>query len=104
MFRFSSIRSLCPPALVYLMASLFVMFMVVAQNLNNSNSVRIGTMFSCRVPSTVLVCLMKLAYIGFWTYMLNLICRDGHVGLSWFLVFLPWIVVGLMTLLLMINM
>jgi hypothetical protein len=40
----------------------------------------------------------------FWTYILNLICKDGHVGLSWLLVLLPWILLFVMMGILMLNM
>jgi type VI protein secretion system component VasK len=47
--------------------------------------------FSCRVPSTIAVFAFKLAYIFFWTWILNLMCKDGHTDIAWFLVLLPFI-------------
>ena len=64
--------------------------MLAVQNLGNSRLYSLG-MFSCRVPSTIAVFLLKLLYILFWTWILNLMCRDGHIGIAWFLVLLPFI-------------
>jgi hypothetical protein len=50
------------------------------------------------------VFIAKLIYVLFWTYILNLICKDGHVGVSWLLVLLPWLLLFVMIGLLMINM
>jgi hypothetical protein len=79
------------------------LFIVLMQNLGYSDSYHVGS-FSCRVPSTTAVFIAKLIYIIFWTYVLNLICKDGHVGVSWLLVLLPWLLLFVMIGLLMINM
>lgn len=47
--------------------------------------------FTCRVTNTLIVLLFNLIYILFWTYVLNLICKDGYTNLSWFIVLLPFI-------------
>jgi hypothetical protein len=77
--------------------------MILFQNLGNSNSYHIGN-FSCRVPSTALIFIIKLIYILFWTWILNLICKDGHTGVSWLLVLLPWILLFVLIGMLMLNM
>ena len=99
----TSLKSLCTPASLYFVISMIALFMVLFQNLGNTNSYNVGN-FSCRVPSTVLVFVIKFIYIVFWTYVLNLICRDGHVGVSWLLVLLPWLLLFVIMGLLMLNM
>jgi hypothetical protein len=37
----------------------------------------------------------KLTFILLWTWILNLICRDGYPVISWILVFLPFIIIFL---------
>ena len=98
-----SLKDLCTPAALYFVISMFALIFVLFQNLGNSNSYNMGS-FSCRVPSTALVFIVKFIYIIFWTYILNLICKDGHTGLSWLLVLLPWILLFVMIGLLMLNM
>lgn len=98
-----TLKDLCTPAALYFIISMIALVMVLFQNLGNSHSYNLGN-FSCRVPSTVLVFVIKFIYIVFWTYVLNLICKDGHVGISWLLVLLPWILLFVMIGLLMLNM
>ena len=98
-----SVKELCSPAALYFIISIFALVVILFQNLGNSNSYTIGS-FSCRVPSTMLVFIIKLIYILFWTWILNLICKDGHTGISWLLVLLPWILLFVLIGMLMINM
>ena len=98
-----SLKDLCKPASLYFIISMIGLVMVMFQNLGNINSYNMGN-FSCRVPNTFLVFIVKFIYIIFWTYVLNLICKDGHVGISWLLVLLPFILLFVMMGLLMINM
>ena len=98
-----SLKDLCTPAALYFVISIIALVIVILQNLGNTHSYNIGN-FSCRVPNTVLVFVIKFIYIVFWTYVLNLICRDGHVGISWLLVLLPFILLFVIIGLLMLNM
>ncbi len=94
-------KRLCTPAAVYFAISMFALLLVLCQNIGHNTSYHVGS-FSCRVPSTPLVFIGKFIYIIFWTYVLNLICKDGHRGISWLLVLLPWlslfVIIGLMML------
>jgi hypothetical protein len=85
-----SVKELCPPAMLYFGLSLFVIFMLLFQNIGNRNKFQVGNM-SCYVTNTTLLFFVKIIYVLFWTYILNLICKDGHPEISWFLVFLPFI-------------
>lgn len=98
-----SLKELCAPASLYFVISIVALGVVLLQNIGNSNSYHVGS-FSCRVPNTAMVFVVKLIYILFWTYVLNLICKDGHMGLSWLLVLLPWLLLFVMIGILMINM
>lgn len=96
-------KELCTPSAVYFIVSIVSLIMILFQNLGNSSSYHIGN-FSCRVPSTILVFIIKLIYILFWTWILNLICKDGHTGISWFLVLFPFILFFVLIGMIMINM
>ena len=84
------LNQLCTPAAFYFVISIIAFVMVVVQNLGNTNTFSMGY-FSCQVTNTLLVLLFNLVYILFWTYILNLICKDGYTNLSWFIVLLPFI-------------
>jgi len=98
-----SLKELCTPAQVYFIISMLALVILLIQNLGHNNSYHIGS-FSCRVPSTILVFIIKLIYILFWTWVLNLICKDGHTTISWLLVLLPWILLFVIIGLIMLNM
>jgi len=98
-----SLKDLCTPSLVYFVISIISLTAVLLQNLGNTNSYHVGS-FSCRVPSTALIFIVKLVYILFWSWVLNLICKDGHTGISWLLVLFPFILLFVMMGLLIINM
>ena len=97
-----SLKELCSPAALYFIVSIFALLMILFQNLGNSNSYHMGN-FSCRVPNTSLIFIIKLIYILFWTWILNLICKDGHTGISWLLVLLPYILFFILIGIIMIN-
>jgi len=97
-----SLKELCSPAALYFIMSIFSLLMILFQNLGNSNSYHMGN-FSCRVPSTTLIFIIKLIYILFWTWILNLICKDGHTGVSWLLVLFPFILFFILIGMIMIN-
>jgi hypothetical protein len=96
------LKQLCPPSLVYFIISIVALLIIFFQNLGNKNNYTIGS-FSCRVPDTMLVFIIKLIYILFWTWILNLICKDGHTGISWLLVLFPFILFFVIIGLVMIN-
>ena len=98
-----TLKELCTPAMLYFVISMIGLVIVLIQNLGNTNSYHVGS-FSCRVPNTAAVFIVKLIYVLFWTYILNLICKDGHTSISWLLVLLPWLLLFVMMGILMINM
>ena len=85
-----SIKELCAPAMIYFVLSIIVIFLLLLQNLGNKRRYQIGNM-SCSVTSTTLLFIVKIIYVLFWTYVLNLICKDGYKELSWLLLLLPFI-------------
>lgn len=96
------LSDLCAPALFYFVISIAALFLLLFQNIGNKNSMRVGG-FTCKVPNTMFVFILKLIYILFWTWVLNLICKDGYKTISWLLVLLPWIVMLIMVGLIMMN-
>ena len=80
-----TLKELCTPAMLYFVISIIGLVIVLMQNLGNTNSYHVGS-FSCRVPNTAVVFIVKLIYVLFWTYILNLICKDGHKEIAWLLV------------------
>jgi len=98
-----TLKELCTPAALYFVISMLSLVIVMFQNLGNTNSYSMGC-FSCHVPNTFVVFIVQFIYIIFWTYVINLICRDGNVGLSWLLVLLPWILLFVLMGMIMLSM
>ena len=84
------LKDLCTPAMIYFVVSIIALVIMLLYNLGNNRKYNVGY-YSFNVPSTILIFLLKLIYILFWTWILNLICKDGHTGISWFLVLFPYI-------------
>ena len=83
-------NNLCTPSQIYLIVSLVSVLIIMIQNINNTERYCIG-LYECAVPNTLGVFIFKLIYIAFWTFVLNSICKAGHTDVSWFLLFLPFI-------------
>jgi hypothetical protein len=93
------LKNLCPPALFYLVISLAALVIMAFMNYGNERVYCIGY-YSCDVSSVYLIFILKLIYIIFWTWVLNLICDAGASVISWLLVLLPiilfFVLIGLM--------
>lgn len=94
------LSNLCTPSYVYLVISIISVILVAVQNLGKTNTYCIG-IWECETGSTALVFILKIIYILFWTWVLNLICRNGSEPIAWFLVLLPFI---LLFVLIVMNM
>ena len=86
----TKLNQLCTPSYIYFIISVIGIALAAFQNMGNKNKYTLG-MFSCNVPSCLAVFIVKIVYVLFWTWVLNLICRNGHTGIAWFLLFLPFI-------------
>jgi len=86
----TKLSQLCTPSYVYFIISVLAIAIAAVQNMGNNKKYNLG-MFSCNVPSCILVFVVKVIYIFFWTWILNLMCKDGHTGVAWFLVLLPFV-------------
>ena len=98
------LRKLCTPAMIYLGISTIALIVMILQNSiynDNMNSFCLGS-YSCTVSSIVLLFIVKIIYILFWTWILNLICNAGASGVAWFLVLLPFILMFILLGLLMV--
>ena len=86
----TGLRKLCEPAMFYLVLSIFALVIMVFQNIGNENVYCLG-LYHCNVSSVTLIFIIKILYILFWTWVLNLICKAGYPAVSWFLVLIPFL-------------
>jgi len=95
-------KDLCTPSLIYFVISMIGLIAIIFQNLGNNNTYNLGS-FSARVPNTTVIFIVKFIYILFWTWILNLVCKDGHSEIAWFLVLIPFILLFVLMGLIMVN-
>jgi H+/Cl- antiporter ClcA len=88
------LNQLCTPAFVYFVLSVVGIIVTIFQNMGNTNKYCLGGL-TCNVPSTIIIFIMKIICVLFWTWVLNLMCNDGHKNIAWFLVLLPFILIFL---------
>lgn len=86
--RFSK---LCTPAMLYFVLSFISLLLMGLQNLHGDHHRYCMGSYSCQVENTPGIFILKLIYILFWTWVLNLLCKAGYTSISWFLLLLPFI-------------
>jgi hypothetical protein len=100
--RSALLDSIINSASLVLVISVIFIIIAAIQNYGNVNVYCLGS-YSCDVSSTFLIFIIKLLYVLFWTWILNLICRAGYSSVSWFLLLLPILLVFILLALLMIK-
>jgi hypothetical protein len=84
-------RNWCTPAYFYFVISIIAMIIMLIQNFGNTNLYCLGD-YSCNVTNKFIIFLIKFLYVLFWTWILDLMCKNGFESASWFLVLLPFVV------------
>jgi hypothetical protein len=82
------LTNLCSPAEFYLILSVAAIAIMGFQNVGNNEIYCLGE-YSCMVPNTSVIFLVKILYIAFWTWILNIICKGGAEWFSWLVVLMP---------------
>lgn len=77
--------SLCPPAIVYLAFSTFVMILFAVQNVGNTHAYCLGDN-KCDVDNNSIVFVVQILYVLLFTFILNSICDVVSPSFSWILV------------------
>ena len=84
------LRDLCTPAYLYLVISIITILVIALQNFGNKNVYCLGP-YACDTPNTYTIFILKMIYVIFWTWILNILCKSGYTSVSWILVLLPYI-------------
>ena len=79
---------LCDPALYYLLISVAIIIVIASQNYGQGYNYCVGT-HSCPSSHVSGLFALKVLYVLLWTWILNLICKNGSETLSWILVLFP---------------
>ena len=84
------LMDLCTPATIYFIISLIGLILLGFSNLGNEDRLCVGN-YSCNVGSNTIVFVLNAVYILFWTFVLDLMCKNGYTFISWFVLLLPFI-------------
>ena len=87
--NFKKIRSLCTPAQVFLFIELMFILTMTYQNWGYSDYTLCVGDYSCNVDNKKILLVSKLVYVAFWTFILDLMCKNGYKNFAWMLLFLP---------------
>jgi hypothetical protein len=98
----AGLLNLCTPAYVYIVISVIALVIMAMQNAGNTNVYCLGA-FECNVTNVSMIFVIKILYILFWTWILNLFCRAGATWFSWLLVLLPFILFFILIGIMMIS-
>jgi len=96
------LRKLCTPASLYFIISLVFLCFMGFSNLEDTERLCLGN-YSCYVGNNALVFILNAIYIVFWTFVLDLMCKNGYTNLSWFVLLLPFILSVILILLLLVK-
>ena len=80
MAKSNILSRICVPAQVYLILSVLLLLAGAYYNFS------------------ILTLLVKLVFVGIWTWLLNLLCKSNYEVLSWILALLPFVMVFLSAL------
>jgi len=87
------LKNLCQPAEFYLVVSVISLVLMLFQSSVStlSNDVYCIGFYDCKLSSNTIniVFFIKIIYIAFWTWALNIICRTVSSSVAWFLAVLP---------------
>ena len=86
----NKVQSLCTPAFIFFILSVLSIFVMLFDNLENTNSYCFGNV-SCNVANTSTIFIVEILFLLFWTWVLNFICSRGYTNFSWFILFFPYI-------------
>ena len=83
-------KNLCEPAMLYLIVSVMGMIIMMVQN-TKSDKLCIGS-YECNKVNKMSAFVFQVLYVAFWTWFLNMLCRNGYVNISWIIVLFPFLV------------
>ena len=89
-----SLNNLCNPAIFYLVISVIGLILLGIQNSNRDPRFCIGR-YECNQFTKLDGFMIQVVYIIFWTWLLNMLCKNRLNNLSWFVVLFPLIMYAL---------
>lgn len=98
----AGLYNLCDPAYYYLLISLTIIIGVALQNYGIGHSYCVGTQV-CPSTNVYSLFIAKLLYILVWTWIINLLCKNGLEPISWVLILIPIIIMFIFMAMVILN-
>ena len=86
----NKVQSLCTPAFIFFIISIISLFVMLFDNLENTNSYCFGNV-SCKVANTSTIFIVEILCLLVWTWFWNFICSRGYPNFAWFILLFPYI-------------
>ena len=84
-------KQLCTPAKIYVVLSVISIISLFYQNYSDPKKYCVG-MFQAKTNcNNKIYFLIKIVYMVFITYLLQMLCNKGYKTFSWILVLLPFV-------------
>ena len=95
-------ENICEPSKLYFTISSLILIIIGIQNItSNKHNYCIGP-YECETESEKMF-VIKIIYVLFWTWLLDVFCKAGYKNISWFLVLYPIILMFLLISLLIFS-
>jgi hypothetical protein len=98
----AGLYNLCDPAFYYLLISFTIIIVIALQNFGQGFNYCVGVQ-SCPSNNVIGFFIVKIVYIFVWTWLLNLLCKNGYEPISWILVLIPIVLMFVFMALYVLN-
>jgi hypothetical protein len=85
------LTSVCPPATLYFVLSMITIAVIAFQSYFSGTNVYCVGENTCVVSNIYMLYAIKILYVLFWTWLLNVMCKGGATFFAWILVLIPYI-------------
>ena len=99
-----NLKKMCTPATIYFLISTIALVLIGITNIGGEEQLLCVGDYKCNVGNKTMVFIVNGIYILFWTFLLDLMCKNGYSEISWFVLLLPFILSFLFIGLLIIKM
>lgn len=83
-------NNLCTPAYLYFILSLIGFLALAFQNMDGNDDILCVGNYRCNVGNRLVIFILNVIYIIFWTFLLDMMCKNGYSELSWFILLIPF--------------
>lgn len=90
--NFLNRKSMCEPAMLYLLVGVIGIVGILVQNLaiGDERTFCVAN-YECDMINKTTGLILQVIYVLFWTWLLNILCKRGYVNVSWVIVLFPFL-------------